>query len=136
MPAPADVMPALADTPEEAPASQEPVDLQAPEDSTAAERQRLDPVVESDLSDFQAFKAYFATAYANPVKAETANQKIRALTQQKTSVAQYTTEFQLLAQDLAWNEAAFIDQYTEGLSDEILDELARSERPHPSLSTH
>ncbi|KAL8163228.1 UNVERIFIED_CONTAM: hypothetical protein K2H54_015093 [Gekko kuhli] len=50
MPAPADVMPALADTPEEAPASQEPVDLQAPEDSTAAERQRLDPVVESDLS--------------------------------------------------------------------------------------
>ncbi|KAL8221566.1 UNVERIFIED_CONTAM: hypothetical protein K2H54_070088, partial [Gekko kuhli] len=46
-------MPAVADTPEEAPASQEPVDLQAPEapeDSTAAERQRLDPVVESDLS--------------------------------------------------------------------------------------
>ncbi|KAL8176506.1 UNVERIFIED_CONTAM: hypothetical protein K2H54_035791 [Gekko kuhli] len=43
-------MPALADTPEEAPANQEPVDLQAPEDSTAAKRQRLDPVVESDLS--------------------------------------------------------------------------------------
>lgn len=81
------------------------------------------------LSNYQGFKAHFSAAYANPVKAETANRKIRALSQQKTSVSQYTTEFQLITQDLAWNEAALIDQYTEGLSDEILDELARSERP-------
>ncbi|KAL8169892.1 UNVERIFIED_CONTAM: cGMP-inhibited 3',5'-cyclic phosphodiesterase B [Gekko kuhli] len=51
-------MPALADTPEEAPASQEPVDLQAPEDSTATGRQRLDPVVESYLSDTGLFEIF------------------------------------------------------------------------------
>ncbi|KAL8213672.1 UNVERIFIED_CONTAM: hypothetical protein K2H54_000964 [Gekko kuhli] len=37
---------------------------------------------------------------------------------------------QLLAQDLAWNEAALMDQYAEGLADEILDELAWVDRPN------
>ncbi|KAL8178701.1 UNVERIFIED_CONTAM: hypothetical protein K2H54_055332 [Gekko kuhli] len=72
----------------------------------------------------QWFLTYFLSTYANTQQAATANRKIRALKQGKSSVASYFTEFQLLAQDLAWNEIALMDQYVEGLTDKILDELA------------
>uniref|UniRef100_A0A670JY50 CCHC-type domain-containing protein n=1 Tax=Podarcis muralis TaxID=64176 RepID=A0A670JY50_PODMU len=58
-----------------------------------------------------------------------ANRAIRRLRQGKSTVAAYTTEFRLLAQDLTWNDSALRDQYLEGLSDEILDQLATMERP-------
>lgn len=84
------------------------------------------------LTDYQGFLQHLQTAFDNPVRASTANRRIRALKQGKGSVALYSTEFQLLAQDLDWNEAALRDQFMEGLSDEVQDELARVECP-PTL---
>ncbi|KAL8197575.1 UNVERIFIED_CONTAM: hypothetical protein K2H54_033289 [Gekko kuhli] len=51
------------------------------------------------------------------------------LKQGKDSGTRYFIEFKLLAQDLACNVAALMDQYMEGLADEVLDELTRVERP-------
>lgn len=41
----------------------------------------------------------------------------------------FTIEFQLLAQDLHWNEAVLINEYLEGLSEDVLDEVAQVEHP-------
>ncbi|KAL8221308.1 UNVERIFIED_CONTAM: hypothetical protein K2H54_065389 [Gekko kuhli] len=47
------------------------------------------------------------------------NDKTKTLKQGKNSVAHYSTEFKLLAQDLTWNEVALMDQYMEGLADDV-----------------
>ncbi|KAL8178716.1 UNVERIFIED_CONTAM: hypothetical protein K2H54_055724 [Gekko kuhli] len=70
------------------------------------------------------FLDHLSMAFTNPQQAAAANQKIRALKQGKNSVAHYSMEFKLLAQDLTWNEAALMDQYIEGLANDVLDELA------------
>uniref|UniRef100_A0A803THV0 DUF4939 domain-containing protein n=1 Tax=Anolis carolinensis TaxID=28377 RepID=A0A803THV0_ANOCA len=45
------------------------------------------------------------------------------------SVASYNSAFCRLTQDLSWNEAAFMDQYREGLSNAVLDEFMRFDFP-------
>lgn len=72
----------------------------------------------------------FWAAYEDPQKVEMANWKIRCLQQGKETVASSANSFRLLAQNLDWNEAAQMDQFQEGLADEILDEVARVERPN------
>lgn len=52
------------------------------------------------LADYKGFLLYLMLALANPVQAATANQKIWVLNQGKSSVAHYSTKFQLPAQDL------------------------------------
>lgn len=84
------------------------------------------------LTDYAGLLAQLSTSFANPQQAATVNRKIQTLKQGKDSVAQYSTEFKLLAQDLAWNEAALVDQYMEGLADEVLDEQSRVKQP-PTL---
>ena len=81
------------------------------------------------LQNYGEFVEEFRAAYEDPQKDETANRRIRRLHQGPDSVATYTNRFRLLAQDLAWNEAALMDQFQEGLRDEVLDEVARVERP-------
>ncbi|KAL8221253.1 UNVERIFIED_CONTAM: hypothetical protein K2H54_062193 [Gekko kuhli] len=61
------------------------------------------------------------------MEAEAAAVVLVAQNQGHGTVAAYAAEFQLLAQDLAWNELALIDQFMEGLTDEVLDELAFTE---------
>lgn len=40
-------------------------------------------------------------------------------------MTEYVRAFQLISQDLAWNEAVVINRFQEGLADEFLDELRR-----------
>ena len=82
------------------------------------------------VTNYQGFWDHISAAFANPLQTVMANRKIRALKQGKGSVSQYSTEFRLLVQDLLWNEAALMDQYMEGLADDILDELSRVDRPN------
>uniref|UniRef100_A0A670JN84 CCHC-type domain-containing protein n=1 Tax=Podarcis muralis TaxID=64176 RepID=A0A670JN84_PODMU len=81
------------------------------------------------LADYVGFCNLLEAAFGNPQKGSQANRAIWRLRQGKSTVAVYTTEFRLLAQDLTWNDSALRDQYLEGLSDEILDQLATMERP-------
>uniref|UniRef100_A0A670IHI8 Gypsy retrotransposon integrase-like protein 1 n=1 Tax=Podarcis muralis TaxID=64176 RepID=A0A670IHI8_PODMU len=81
------------------------------------------------LADYTGFCNRLEAAFGNPQKESQANRAIRRLKQGKSTVATYTTEFRLLAQDLTWNDSALRDQYLEGLSDEVLDQLATMERP-------
>uniref|UniRef100_A0A670J9K2 DUF4939 domain-containing protein n=1 Tax=Podarcis muralis TaxID=64176 RepID=A0A670J9K2_PODMU len=81
------------------------------------------------LTDYVGFCNHLETVFGNPLKESQANRAIRQLRQDKSTAAVYATEFQLLAQDLSWNDSALRDQYLEGLSDEILDQLAMMDRP-------
>ena len=81
------------------------------------------------LNNFQTFIASMAVFWGETLRTETATREIRHLTQGKNSVALYITEFQLLSQDLQWNDAAYIAQFMEGLNADILDELARAPLP-------
>uniref|UniRef100_A0A670K9R6 CCHC-type domain-containing protein n=1 Tax=Podarcis muralis TaxID=64176 RepID=A0A670K9R6_PODMU len=102
-----------------------------PDDRTKAAKWAL-PLLRQDsplLADYGGFCNLLEAAFGNPQKGSQANRAIRRLRQGKSTVAAYTTEFRLLAQDLTWNDSALRDQYLEGLSDEILDQLATMERP-------
>lgn len=81
------------------------------------------------LADFDTFSQQFEAMYMDPVRTQAANSLIREMNQRNWSVGKYASEFQLLAQDLAWNQAALVNQFQEGLSDPILDELAHTECP-------
>ncbi|XP_044535488.1 retrotransposon-derived protein PEG10 [Gracilinanus agilis] len=87
------------------------------------------------LNNYEAFIDEFKQAFEDPQRKEAANRKIRRLRQGLGSVLDYASAFRLCAQDLDWNEPAFIDQFLEGLSDPIQDELARVEvaRSLPAL---
>lgn len=45
------------------------------------------------------------------------------------SILEYASIFWLLAQALDWNEVALLDQFLEGLKEEILDEFASMDKP-------
>uniref|UniRef100_A0A8D2IY41 CCHC-type domain-containing protein n=1 Tax=Varanus komodoensis TaxID=61221 RepID=A0A8D2IY41_VARKO len=55
--------------------------------------------------------------------------EIKHLQQGAGSATDYTTKFQLLMNDLGWNEEALMVQYQEGLREEILDDLAHALMP-------
>ena len=81
------------------------------------------------LNNYQAFMDSMTVFFGDSLRTETATREIRRLTQGKDSVAMFITEFQLLSQDLRWNDAAYIAQFMEGLNADILDELARAPLP-------
>uniref|UniRef100_A0A8D2L736 CCHC-type domain-containing protein n=1 Tax=Varanus komodoensis TaxID=61221 RepID=A0A8D2L736_VARKO len=60
---------------------------------------------------------------------EMAIREIKRLKQGHTSATDYTTKFQLLTNDLGWNEEALMVQYREGLREEVLDDLACTSMP-------
>ncbi|KAG8147219.1 putative Leukocyte receptor cluster member 8-like protein [Naja naja] len=65
--------------------------------------------------------------FENPVRSQTANRRLRE--ERRGSLMDYIASFQVVAQDVQWNEAALLDQFQEGLSSELLDQLARTECP-------
>uniref|UniRef100_A0A670I8C3 DUF4939 domain-containing protein n=1 Tax=Podarcis muralis TaxID=64176 RepID=A0A670I8C3_PODMU len=81
------------------------------------------------LTDYTGFCNHLEILFGNPQKGSQANRAIRRLKQDKSIVAAYATECRLLAQDLSWNDSTIQDQYLEGLSDEILDQLAMMDHP-------
>ena len=82
-----------------------------------------------ELANFADFVKALDAAFGDAQKVVRAGRSIRQLRQGSRSVRDYTTDFQILAQDLDWNEPALVDQYVTGLADEVLDELTHTDRP-------
>lgn len=87
------------------------------------------------MHNYPAFMTEMKHVFEDPQRREAAKRQIRRLRQGMGSVVDYSNAFQLIAQDLDWNEPALIDQYHEGLSDHIQAELAHLEtaRSLPAL---
>ena len=79
------------------------------------------------MHNYPAFMTEMKHVFEDPQRREAAKRKIRRLRQGMGSVVDYSNAFQMIAQDLDWNEPALIDQYHEGLSDHIQAELSRLE---------
>uniref|UniRef100_A0AC11EC34 Paternally expressed 10 n=1 Tax=Ovis aries TaxID=9940 RepID=A0AC11EC34_SHEEP len=79
------------------------------------------------MHNYPAFMTEMKHVFEDPQRREAAKRKIRRLRQGMGSVVDYSNAFQMIAQDLDWNEPALIDQYHEGLSDHIQAELAHLE---------
>ncbi|XP_058047932.1 transmembrane protein 168 isoform X8 [Ahaetulla prasina] len=81
------------------------------------------------LADQQRFWQHLRTMYEDPVRMLTATRRLKELCQGKRPLQEYIAEFHLLCQDSDWNDAALVDAFQEGLSEELQDELARVEAP-------
>ncbi|XP_013928250.1 PREDICTED: uncharacterized protein LOC106554167 [Thamnophis sirtalis] len=57
------------------------------------------------------------------IKEKRATRRLKTLKQGRGSLQDYVSEFRLLSQDSAWNEAALMDTFQDGLSDDLQDEL-------------
>lgn len=79
------------------------------------------------MHNYPAFMTEMKHVFEDPQRREAAKRKIRRLRQGMGSVIDYSNAFQMIAQDLDWNEPALIDQYHEGLSDRIQEELSHLE---------
>lgn len=82
------------------------------------------------MNNYRAFMMELKQVFEDPQRREAAKRKIRRLRQGLGSVAEYANSFQMIAHDLDWNEHALIDQFLEGLSDEIREEVSRHELPN------
>ncbi|NP_001278046.1 retrotransposon-derived protein PEG10 isoform 2 [Dasypus novemcinctus] len=79
------------------------------------------------MHNYPAFMTEMKHVFEDPQRREAAKRKIRRLRQGMGSVIDYCNAFQMIAQDLDWNEPALIDQFHEGLSDHIQEELSHLE---------
>lgn len=81
------------------------------------------------LTDLQGFWQHMRLLYEDPFRPQTAAWRIKNLRQGRRPLQDYVAEFRLLSQDARWNEAALMDAFQDGLSDELQDELVRVEAP-------
>lgn len=81
------------------------------------------------MHNYRAFMMELKHVFEDPQRREAAKRKIRRLRQGMGSVVDYANTFQTVAHDLDWNEPALIDQFLEGLGDQIHEELSRHELP-------
>lgn len=81
------------------------------------------------MHNYRAFMMELKHVFEDPQRREAAKRKIRRLRQGLGSVVDYANSFQTIAQDLDWNEPALIDQFLEGLGDQLHEELSRHELP-------
>ncbi|XP_026548988.1 succinate--CoA ligase [ADP-forming] subunit beta, mitochondrial-like [Notechis scutatus] len=65
--------------------------------------------------------------YENPIKSQTVARRLKDICQGKRPLQEFIAEFRLLCMDSAWNEAAHMDAFQDGLADEIQDELVHVE---------
>ena len=75
------------------------------------------------LSNLSLFLQEFQQTFGDFDREIVAANQIRKLRQGKTSASEYAAHFRRLCCDLKWNEAALIDQFRFGLSEEIKDLL-------------
>jgi hypothetical protein len=90
------------------------------------------PIVETSspfLQDFNAFMAEFEVVFGDSDKARTLANKLCCLQQGIRSAIVYASEFRQLACDVNWGEAALIDQFRYGLSDDVEDLLLTLTNP-------
>lgn len=81
------------------------------------------------MHNYTAFMMELKHVFEDPQRREAAKRKIRRLRQGPSSIVDYSNAFQMIAQDLDWTEPALIDQFQEGLNDDIRAELSRHEDP-------
>uniref|UniRef100_A0A8C6XU88 ribonuclease H n=1 Tax=Naja naja TaxID=35670 RepID=A0A8C6XU88_NAJNA len=84
------------------------------------------------LTDCQGFWQHMHLMYEDPIRTQTAARRIKDLRQGKRPLQDYIAEFHLLCMDSTWNDAALLDAFQDGLSEELQDELVRVEAP-PTL---
>ncbi|KAL6074379.1 hypothetical protein STEG23_012129 [Scotinomys teguina] len=82
------------------------------------------------MNNYDAFMMELKLVFEDPQRRETAKRMIRRLRQGPDSVADYANNFQTIALDLDWHESSLIDQFLEGLGDEMHEELAHQEIPN------
>ena len=73
------------------------------------------------LSNMKDFSTQFKASFGDTDKARTAASKIRTLHQGNQPASVYSSEFQQLASDLDWNDAALMEQFRFGLRGDVKD---------------
>jgi hypothetical protein len=81
------------------------------------------------FKDYESLFDEMEEVFDNGDEALEADRDIRAL-RQRTSVAQYRAEFQILAAKLDWNDDALASEFYRGLKDRVREEITlRNDRP-------
>uniref|UniRef100_A0A674PMU1 Gypsy retrotransposon integrase-like protein 1 n=1 Tax=Takifugu rubripes TaxID=31033 RepID=A0A674PMU1_TAKRU len=80
-------------------------------------------------SSFPFFTAELRRVFDHPIQSSEASSQILSLRQGPSSVADYSIRFRILAARSGWNDAALQGVFTQGLSDDLKDELAVREQP-------
>ena len=75
------------------------------------------------LEDFDGFIKEFQACFGDTDSVRTAINKIRRLRQGDRPASAYAADFRLLACDIPWDEAALIDQFRQGLRNDVKDLL-------------
>lgn len=79
--------------------------------------------------EFDSFKAEFVKIFDRSALGKEASRLLAALHQGRRSVADFAIEFRTLAASSKWNDAALAARFTEGLEDEIRDEMYAHDLP-------
>ncbi|MEJ1280938.1 paternally expressed 10 [Cricetulus griseus] len=77
------------------------------------------------MNNYRAFMLELKHVFEDPQRREAAKRKIRRLRQGAGTVSEYAGIFQSVAQDLDWDESSLVDQFLEGLNQQIHQELSR-----------
>ena len=75
------------------------------------------------LEDFEAFVKEFQASFGDTDSTRTTINKIRRLRQGDRPASAYAADFRLLACDIPWDEAALMDQFRQGLRNDVKDLL-------------
>ena len=81
------------------------------------------------MQDYAAFIKEFKTVFDHDVHGQDADSALSTLQQGSVSVAEYATEFRILAARCQWNEAALFSAFRRGLAEPVKDALAGREKP-------
>jgi len=81
------------------------------------------------MQDYTAFVAEFRAVFDHNVHGQDAAVALSALQQGSSSVADYATEFRILAARCAWNKPAMYSMFRRGLGEAMKDALSGRERP-------
>lgn len=87
--------------------------------------EKQDPILDS----YATSKKLLFLTFDEPDRSVVAAAKLRKLSQGNHSAFSYASEFRLLAANLDWNDAALVNQYRYGLSDNVKDLLLHHELP-------
>lgn len=74
--------------------------------------------------DFDLFEAELKKVFDHPVQGKEAARRMLTLHQGSKSVAEYSVDFRTLAAEAGWDNTALMSVFTNGLSEQIKDELA------------
>ena len=95
------------------------------------------PLLEKEsplLQNFNAFIEEFKASFGDSDSARTAINKIRRLRQGDRPASAYAADFRLLACDIPWDEEALMDQFRQGLRNDVKDLLLTFHEDPKSLT--